>query len=590
VVVNDYIFVIGGDDVHGNSNDVYYSKIGSTGELSNWTNGGNEMKLPKGTCCGAAVVAGEYIYLIGGYAGGYTAEVYSMKIPDFAQSSSPIVFLPGMMASWNKSLLHWGENAPNEEWSIAPYVNNYDNFFGSLDTAGLERDKDYFVYAYDWRKSIASNASDLADYIDTKINTKVNLVGHSMGGLIARTYAYNNKEKINKLVTVGSPHRGAVKAYYPWEGADLKGLSNTEKIALRLYLRAVSDVFTNDVEAIRREVPSLKEILPVDDFLTKRDGSLIPIAEMKQQNSFLAGLNSLDANLLPPTYTVFGSGMNTWRYLSVVNRSNWDKVWDKWEDGKPVNEQYESGDETVLAESAVLPEPAGQIDVDEIIHGDLLSEVKGQKAVFDALTLEGLVFKIKDSFKYNQAIVAAMGSAATFEIYDPAETKYVPTDNVLVIDDAQPGIYRLNIILQDKGGYNLYLGRLLGNDEAWEEFSTESGEINFLVNWDNPNLGTDPVARALSKIDRLKLLVSDSSLSTGNKGSFLTQLELIEKQINDLQDTDENRQAWIISFSDNLIKRIQNDWREADESLKKEVIGVLRKMKLDVAEAVGNLI
>jgi len=600
VISGKYIFVFGGHrESVGNLRDVFYTEIKPDGNLSDWVIGGEEMKLSKPTYAGTVVALGGYFYLIGGVNSNYTAEVYSMKIPDFALPTpiptptfTPLVFLPGMMASWNKSLLHFGENVPNEEWKIAPYVNNYDNFFGSLEKAGYEINKDYFVYAYDWRKPIASNASDLADYIDNTVGTKVNLVGHSMGGLIARTYAYNNKDKINVLVTVGSPHKGSAKAYYPWEGADLTGLSNTEKIALRLYLRAISDVFTNDVETIHKEVPSLKEILPVENYLKKRDGSLILVTDMKQQNSFLAALNSLEQNKLPETVTIYGSGVDTWKFLTVVNRTSWDKVWDKWEDGKPIGFASESGDETVLAVSSILPTPAIQKDAGYLLHDDLLSGISGQKTVFDALGLSEVNFEISDPLKYKRAVVAAMGSAATFEIKDPQGNTYTPFDNVLAIDQAASGSYTLKILPDGVGKYTLYLGRLLGDDEAWEEFSgtSEARLIQFNVNWDNPNLGTDPIARAKTKINNLKVLINEGRLNKGNINAFTTQLGLIEKEINDLSNANENRQAWIISFTDGLVKRIQTDWKGADENYKQTIIGILRKMKLDVAEAVDNLL
>ena len=44
---------------------------------------------------------------------------------------------------------------------------------------------------------------------------KVNLLGHSMGGLIARYYAGHtlNQSKVNKVIMVGSPNKGTTLFY-----------------------------------------------------------------------------------------------------------------------------------------------------------------------------------------------------------------------------------------------------------------------------------------------------------------------------------------------------------------------------------------
>lgn len=74
-----------------------------------------------------------------------------------------------------------------------------------------------FVFAYDWRISNAANAALLADYIKCVQkfypNTKVNLVAHSMGGLVARRYIISNPgtHPVNALISVGSPWLGASK-------------------------------------------------------------------------------------------------------------------------------------------------------------------------------------------------------------------------------------------------------------------------------------------------------------------------------------------------------------------------------------------
>ncbi len=80
-----------------------------------------------------------------------------------------------------------------------------------------------FIFAYDWRKSNIVNAEKLQDYIGCVRrfypNTSVNILAHSMGGLLARRYIIKNPNNhhVNKLITIGSPWLGAPKAIHVLE-------------------------------------------------------------------------------------------------------------------------------------------------------------------------------------------------------------------------------------------------------------------------------------------------------------------------------------------------------------------------------------
>lgn len=80
-----------------------------------------------------------------------------------------------------------------------------------------------FVFAYDWRRGNAENVAKLKDYIACiqkfYAGTKVNILAHSMGGLLARRYILDNPNEhhVDKMITVGSPWLGAPKAIYTME-------------------------------------------------------------------------------------------------------------------------------------------------------------------------------------------------------------------------------------------------------------------------------------------------------------------------------------------------------------------------------------
>jgi len=90
-----------------------------------------------------------------------------------------------------------------------------DSFFSGL---GYVKGEDFFVFAYDWRKDIRHTK----DLLDSLIKTakqksgqpKVNIVAHSMGGLVSRYYIADSEKakNVNKLIGLGVPHLGSVES------------------------------------------------------------------------------------------------------------------------------------------------------------------------------------------------------------------------------------------------------------------------------------------------------------------------------------------------------------------------------------------
>ncbi len=76
--------------------------------------------------------------------------------------------------------------------------------------------KDFFIFPYDWRKDLALTAPLLDQKIDSiKSQTgaqKVDIIAHSMGGLVARNYIADPQRanKVSKLIELGVPHLGSV--------------------------------------------------------------------------------------------------------------------------------------------------------------------------------------------------------------------------------------------------------------------------------------------------------------------------------------------------------------------------------------------
>lgn len=110
--------------------------------------------------------------------------------------------------------------------SIRQYVTTlYQPLFDDLETWGFhDADRTLIDAAYDWRKDITESAEVLAGHLDDAValhgpQTEISLVAHSMGGLVSRYYlessVFRNREAfrcVKRLVTLGTPHRGAAIA------------------------------------------------------------------------------------------------------------------------------------------------------------------------------------------------------------------------------------------------------------------------------------------------------------------------------------------------------------------------------------------
>lgn len=129
-----------------------------------------------------------------------------------------------------------GIHIPSEDWqTYGPILNffqaqgfvlyqTYQNpalqTSAGCDLTQAPNNPNLFVFAYDWRISNADNATKLADYIACVQkfypNTNVNLVAHSMGGLVARRYIiqYDSAHHVNAFISVGSPYLGASKVVW----------------------------------------------------------------------------------------------------------------------------------------------------------------------------------------------------------------------------------------------------------------------------------------------------------------------------------------------------------------------------------------
>ncbi len=208
----------------------------------------------------------------------------------------PVIVVPGIMGSWKVT--------QGGELELDPILGTYDELVETLDENGYTTDQDLFLFPYEWRMSNIETAKLLRSRIDQiKTQTKwpkVDIVAHSMGGLVAREYigAFNGGSTIDQLITLGTPHGGSPKSYLTWDGG---GFSSASRFSF-------GDFFTkkifeqeaeeNEYESIFdyvRSVPivSVRELLPTTPYLRDKDSDEMRVyPELYSRNTFIEKLKT----------------------------------------------------------------------------------------------------------------------------------------------------------------------------------------------------------------------------------------------------------------------------------------------------------
>jgi len=140
---------------------------------------------------------------------------------------------------------------------------------------------DFFIFAYDWRQEMATVTAPLlkqaleeyARIHEAKTGipaqeTRFILVGHSMGGLVARTFLSENPQwadRIASMVLVGAPNLGSVKAIKTLIVGPGGLKENVQSFPESLLNLLPNNVDANITKLVAITRPSLYELLPFND-------------------------------------------------------------------------------------------------------------------------------------------------------------------------------------------------------------------------------------------------------------------------------------------------------------------------------------
>lgn len=128
-------------------------------------------------------------------------------------------------------------------------------------------DREIYFFSYDWRNSNISSAEKLNDFIKTLKADKVDLICHSMGGLVGSCYvsAYGT-ERIDKIITCGTPYEGAPKMINVIQNWDLLD-DDKQSINLNDVFDTALGILGGLTKSVKKEFPAIAELLPTADYV-----------------------------------------------------------------------------------------------------------------------------------------------------------------------------------------------------------------------------------------------------------------------------------------------------------------------------------
>ncbi len=338
------------------------------------------------------------------------------------------------------------------------FAKNYDSMFSGFESNGLVLNQNYFVYNYDWRKPLANQIADFNLYVNNLgliSGEKVDIVGHSFGGLIGRIWTQENPDKVNKIITLASPNFGAVNVYEMWNGAKISNPTDHSSIALNILLALQRGRYQTAVETIRNFAPSLNDLLPTFDYLKKNEVIISP-----PQNNYLNNKNLTVSSIYDKFLAVTGLGFETKEWINLTDRTIFDSVLGQWSQGRPISYVETDGDGTVLKKSASFMDDGGVNVVAN--HGEVPN--KSVNLVLAQLGLGKTITEITLP-SFNGAVFY-IGSPASM-LVNCGDNDLTDTDGFILVANKNISDCVVKLTGVSNGIYHLVMGNS-ADDESWK--------------------------------------------------------------------------------------------------------------------------
>lgn len=497
----------------------------------------------------------------------------------------PVILLPGILGSWTDNFFKPFvalDEIDQESLKLTEESNSW--FFRQLDDLGYlthswqdlktilpARGYQLYKCPYDWR---LKNEEIAQKYLVPCISKakeetgadKVNIIAHSMGGLIARAYVQNDslyRDNISKLAMVGTPNHGSPEAYYSWEGGDfthglfgILGEVMEQAVGNRLVQIGIHLARKTELAYFHSFFPSVQELLPTADYLKVSFANLRDVLTHTWQNNFLSDINSrinisrLSSDIKTKIFAA--EGYDTLDQITVLY-PNPDNLFASasflYPDGQPIpftEIKNSKGDETVLSKSAQIPSVESQIKITAsntdqyLIHGNLPNGFA--KEIITFLGESNPPIGNYSPRLINEMLAISLASPADLLIIDPLgrrlgydsisqlEKYQIPKGiysgrddlELAAIIDPIPGKYQVLIVGNGNGEF--VTGITYANKDCMEAFNqdnlgiTSTGQItSFTIDF----AGGCDLGSVSYSLDA-KVNIDPDTLSLKSSGSYIT--------------------------------------------------------------------
>lgn len=292
---------------------------------------------------------------------------------------NPVILVPGIGAAVNLDTMIGG--IMNDNWTLFSHA--YDGIIEAFKSMDYEEGKDLFIAYYDWRQKNEESARDYLEPLIKKVNTlnntsKVNIIAHSMGGLVARSYIQSDDyaNDVDNLFLIGVPNMGSSDVYPVWEGGYVPDNWENELVMdlYLIYLDIKKLTFSN-YESVHKYIPSVKQLMPVYDYIYPKNSptDFKNYSGMSEINDWLENLNTgiEKLNNRVKVSVISGDSHFTVNGIPVIDT---DEV-PLWIDGKPdpINpvRNDSNGDNRVLLSSSQIQSLYN--DTFSATHGGIVS-------------------------------------------------------------------------------------------------------------------------------------------------------------------------------------------------------------------------
>ncbi len=256
----------------------------------------------------------------------------------------PVLIVPGIMGSLPREdyVRLWLQNDPlgTAPANLRPeyLTDSYDPIVDAFEQQGYTLGEDLFVATYDWRRPIGLHGVNDQGYpvndaggdglpdtdpaqIDSGVeylsywiqraktltgSDKVDIVGHSMGGLIAREYIQSDyyASDVDDFVMLGTPNQGSAKTAEIWQFGE--PFDSTQDYFMSVFQQArqiydadyrnvagLPDGLDDFTSFLHAYVPGVRDLLPVYDYEQYVDSSSL-LPRDPAENPWLDALNAPD--------------------------------------------------------------------------------------------------------------------------------------------------------------------------------------------------------------------------------------------------------------------------------------------------------